>query len=95
MEFASVLLQKRVIDGVGYARFSFVGTDRLARHGSCVIYKVEDGEMDVVVEGVRHHLTPGQRIAIAPQTRYFKVGAATVFARAVPPFDPSTVEYFD
>jgi hypothetical protein len=95
MEFSSVLLQKRTIDGVGYARFSFIGTDRLARHSSCVIYKVEAGEMDVVVEGVRHHLLPGQRIAIAPYTPYLKEGNATVFARDVPPFDPSTVEYLD
>lgn len=94
-EFTSALINKKVIDGVGYARFSFRGTDRLSMHGSCVVYKVEIGEMTVVVRGETHNLKSGDRITIEPYTPYFKEGEATVFARDFPPFDPTTLVFLD
>ena len=94
-KFKSVLLQKKEISGVGYARYTMTGKDRLSMHGSCVIYKVEAGSVDIVVRGVTSHLRQGDRIQIEPNTPYYKEGDATLFARDFPPFDPSTLVFLE
>lgn len=94
-EFKSTLLQKKTIGDVGYARFSFSGTDRLSMHGSCVVYKVESGEMTLVVRNQTTTLKKGERITIEPYTPYYKAGSATIFARDFPPFDPNTLVFLD
>jgi hypothetical protein len=94
-EFQSTLLHKKIISGVGYARFSFVGKDRLSMHGSCVVYKVEAGEMTIVIRDKASVLKKGDRVTIEPFTPYYKEGNATIFARDFPPFDPNTLVFLD